>query len=183
MNITERFLKAGRHTRSKNIMPSVSGIVHHWIGNAGTTAEQNARYFDSIADSGPRYASYHYIVDIDGSVLQLMPNYEVAWHAGPAGKTKPDIATALPVLPNYCTIGVAHCHKDWDGAPSGKAYQTLLALDTLLCGIYGIDPETRVYRHYDITGKVCPRYWVNHSDEWSKFIRRLTKAVRHGTVS
>lgn len=178
--MTEAYLKPGKYTRPRIAMHGVQALVYHWVGNAGTTARQNARYFDSISQSGPRYASYHYIVDTGGEVLQLIPHTEVAWHAGPSRKTAPEIVTALSVLPNYCTVGIAHCHKDWTGEPSTKAYQSMIALGLTLCTQYGLDPETRVYRHHDITGKICPMWYVEHEDRWRRFIWHLSKAVLHG---
>ena len=27
-----------------------------------------------------------------------------------------------------------------------------------------------VIRHYDITGKICPKYFVDHEDQWQEFL-------------
>ena len=29
------------------------------------------------------------------------------------------------------------------------------------------DPETDVIRHYDVTGKYCPKYYVENEDAWA----------------
>ena len=29
--------------------------------------------------------------------------------------------------------------------------------------------ENDVIRHYDVTGKICPKYFVEHEDEWEQF--------------
>lgn len=34
-----------------------------------------------------------------------------------------------------------------------------------------------VIRHYDVTGKVCPKYYVDHPEAWEDF-RSALRAVR-----
>ena len=29
--------------------------------------------------------------------------------------------------------------------------------------------ENDVIRHYDVTGKICPKYFVEHEDAWKQF--------------
>ena len=29
--------------------------------------------------------------------------------------------------------------------------------------------EENVIRHYDVTGKICPKYFVDHEDAWELF--------------
>ena len=31
-----------------------------------------------------------------------------------------------------------------------------------------VDPEKDIIRHYDVTGKLCPKYYVEHPDAWEK---------------
>ena len=37
-----------------------------------------------------------------------------------------------------------------------------------LCDEYGLKKED-IIRHYDVTGKLCPKYFVEHKKEWKKF--------------
>ena len=39
------------------------------------------------------------------------------------------------------------------------------------------DPETDVIRHYDVTGKICPKYYVDHPEAWEDF-RSALRAAR-----
>lgn len=34
---------------------------------------------------------------------------------------------------------------------------------------FDVSPDD-VIRHYDVTGKNCPKYYVEHEDEWDNFI-------------
>lgn len=176
IHISDLMLQKGPHTRSGIDLPLIRGLVVHWVGNAGTSAPQNAAFFDSIRDTGPRYASYHYLVDVDGCIYQLIPQTEVAWHAGPSGKTFEQTRGLLGGLPNWRTLGISYCHKDWTGDIDGKAYGALLALCSKLCHMHKI-PVERVLRHFDCTGKICPRWFVDHPSEWTDFKRRLEAAI------
>ena len=39
-------------------------------------------------------------------------------------------------------------------------------------------PPDQVIRHYDVTGKICPKYYVEHEDAWKKFIRDVKLWIR-----
>jgi N-acetylmuramoyl-L-alanine amidase CwlA len=33
---------------------------------------------------------------------------------------------------------------------------------------HGLSPND-LWRHYDVTGKICPKYYVDRPDEWDAF--------------
>ena len=37
-----------------------------------------------------------------------------------------------------------------------------------LCGEFDVEYD-EILRHYDVTGKECPLYYVEHEDEWIQF--------------
>ena len=41
-------------------------------------------------------------------------------------------------------------------------------MTAFLCEKYGLTQEN-VIRHYDVTGKICPKYFVEHEDAWKQF--------------
>ena len=43
----------------------------------------------------------------------------------------------------------------------------MVELTAWLCREFRLDPEEDVIRHYDVTGKLCPLYYVEHPEEWS----------------
>ena len=45
-------------------------------------------------------------------------------------------------------------------------YDSLVKLTAALCKSYGLNPLTDVIRHYDVSGKECPVYYVNNENEW-----------------
>ena len=128
----------------------INGIVIHYVANPGTTAKQNRDYFESLKDSQERKASSHYIIGIDGEIIQCIPLNEIAY----AATTR-----------NPDTISIEVCHPNEDGKFSKEAYYSVVQLTAWLCGKYNIKEEN-VIRHYDVSGKNCPKYYVEHEDEW-----------------
>ena len=49
----------------------------------------------------------------------------------------------------------------------------LAELAAVLCERYGL-PVSHIIRHYDVTGKLCPKYWVDDPDGIVRF-RKLVK--------
>ena len=90
----------------------------------------NSNYFNTT----PRKASAHYIVD-DHSIVQCMPDNEVAYHVG-AKKYKPigDQIREGKLSPNFFLVGFEMCVNmdgDWD-----KTYQHSVELAQYLLNKY-----------------------------------------------
>ena len=60
------------------------------------------------------------------------------------------------------------CIPDDTGRFNDATYQTLVHLVAWLCGRYDLTMDD-VIRHYDVTGKNCPKYYVEHEDAWKQF--------------
>ena len=39
---------------------------------------------------------------------------------------------------------------------------------------YGLE-SGQVIRHYDVTGKICPKSFVEHPEEWEQFLADLSQ--------
>ena len=55
------------------------------------------------------------------------------------------------------------------------SYDTLVRLTAWLCDTAGIGRD-RVIRHYDVTGKACPLFFVEHPDTWTQFLADVAAA-------
>lgn len=141
------------------IDPRINGIVVHYVGNPGTTAEQNRSYYEQLAKLRNRYASSHFLIGMDGAVIQCVPLDEIAFASSQR---------------NHDTISIECCHPGEDGAFTDATYQALLRLVRWLCDTYGLNAGD-VIRHYDVTGKECPRYFVRHPEAWDAFRRDLDR--------
>ena len=134
-------------------LAQVNGIVVHYTANPGTTAEQNRSYFESLAETGETHASSHFIIGISGEIIQCIPCNEISYASNDR---------------NSDTISVECCIPDESGKFTDETYQSLVELVAWLMGRYDLTTDD-VIRHYDVTGKDCPKYFVENSKAWSDF--------------
>ena len=69
---------------------------------------------------------------------------------------------------NKDTISIECCIEDESGKFNDATYQSLIKLVTWLMGRYNLGTDD-VIRHYDVTGKNCPKYFVENPDAWELF--------------
>ena len=70
---------------------------------------------------------------------------------------------------NGDTLSIEVCHPDATGKFTDASYETLVKLTAWLCDYCDIGRD-QVIRHYDITGKACPLYFVENEEAWSQFL-------------
>lgn len=162
MKIKDMLITPNKWSRPQTKIGTIKNIVVHWIGNAGSTAENNAKYFNSLKDGRGTYASSHYIIGNDGVVIRCVPENEVAYHASSA---------------NSYSIGIEVCHPDNTGKYTDLAYNALIKLLGDLCTRYKLEPTQAIIRHYDVTGKDCPRYYVKNTEAWKKLKQDVEDAM------
>ena len=148
------------YSRSGELLSSIDGIVVHYTANPGTTAKQNRNYFAGLADGSGTSASSHFIIDTDGTILQCVPMSEIAYASNDR---------------NHDTLSIECCHEDESGKFTKETYQSLVKLTAWLCDTYGLETD-QVIRHYDVTGKLCPKYYVEHEDKWDTLKKDIEKA-------
>ncbi len=137
------------HSRNGLKLEKVKNIVIHYVGNPNTTAKQNRNYF---ASAGTKVNS-HFIVGLDGEVLQCIPLNE---------------RSSASNWRNKDTISIEVCHPDATGKFNAITLNRLKELTAWLCESFNLSSED-VIRHYDITEKKCPLYFVEHENEWINF--------------
>jgi N-acetylmuramoyl-L-alanine amidase len=174
MAAKNHLLTKNKYSRPGVLLKGVKGIVIHWVANPGTHAMANRDYFEGLKDQLPgllphkyRYASAHYIIGIDGDVVQCVPDTEVCYHVGANTYTN-EAFRRLSSYPNNCTIGIELCHPKADGRFSEATLQSCRELVSSLLLQYSLGKEA-IWRHFDVTGKICPKYFVEHADEWDAF--------------
>lgn len=136
-------------------LKGVKDIVVHYVGNPGTTAQQNHDFYAGNQSN----VSSHFVVGLDGEIIQCIPINE--WSAASNWR-------------NNDTISIEVCHSDETGKFKKKTYSSLVKLVAWLENVCDID-ESHVIRHYDITKKECPRYFVQHEDKWKTFKKNVEK--------
>ena len=55
-------------------------------------------------------------------------------------------------------------------------YDRVVELTAWLCEEFHLDSEEDVIRHYDVTGKLCPLYYVEHPEAWDAFLQDVAAA-------
>lgn len=146
-------LTVNEYSRPGIAMGHVNGIVIHYTANPGSTAIQNRDYFEGLKDSHITKASAHFIVGLEGEIVQCIPTAEIAY----ASNSR-----------NSDTIAIECCHPSEDGKFNQKTYDSLVYLTAWLCRKFDLTADD-VIRHYDITGKKCPLFYVEHEDAWEQF--------------
>ena len=150
--VTRDLLDENEWSRPGEPLKKVNAIVLHYVGNPGTTAQANRNYFESLADGQLQtYASSHFIVGLEGEVIQCVPLDEIAY----ASNSR-----------NGDTVSIEVCHPDGAGRYGPETYDRVVELTAWLCREFRLDPEEDVIRHYDVTGKQCPLYYVEHPEAW-----------------
>ena len=80
---------------------------------------------------------------IDGEIVQCVPSTEIAY----ASNSR-----------NDDTLSIECCHVDRkQGMFTDATYLSLVRLTGWLCYRFNLT-EDDVIRHYDVTGKICPKY-------------------------
>lgn len=156
--VSQEFLKIG-NARSGIKLDAVNNIVIHYVGNAGTTAEQNWHYF---ADPETEVCS-HFIVGLGGEVIQCIPL---------------DERSAASNWRNVDTVSIEVCHDDDSGQFNAVTYASVVKLTAWLCNEAGLQ-SSDIIRHFDITGKECPKYYVNNPSEWEEFKNSVAEEMNN----
>ena len=149
------------YSRPGIALDKINGIVIHYTANPGSTAKQNRDYFEGLKDSRTTKASSHFVIGLDGEIIQCIPSSELSYASNDR---------------NYDTLSVECCHPDESGRFNTKTYNSLVHLTAWLCVKFNVKTEN-VIRHYDITGKLCPKYYVENQDEWNKFIEDVNRYI------
>ena len=150
--VQEELIPVNEWSRPALPLKQINGVVIHYVGNPGTTAQANRNYFASLANGEEKtYASSHFVVGLEGEVVQCIPLTEIAYATGPR---------------NQDTIAIEVCHPDSGGEFSEVTYDRMVELTAFLCRTFDLDPGTEVIRHYDVTEKICPKYYVEHPEAW-----------------
>lgn len=146
--IDEQIIYKHNTARTGQPLSEVKNIVLHYVGNPGTSAQNNRDYYNKPDTE----VSSHFIVGLNGEIIQCIPLYE---------------KSSASNWRNGDTISVEICHPDETGEFTEATYNSVVKLTAWLLNKLKLD-ENDIIRHYDITGKLCPLYYVEHGDKWEE---------------
>ena len=136
-------------SRRGTSLSDINDIVIHYVGNPGTSAQANRNWYANPSSN----VSSHFIVGLKGEIIQCIPLHE---------------KSSASNHRNSDTISIEVCHPDASGKFNAATYDSLVDLTAWLVKSCGLTVDN-VIRHYDVTGKECPRYYVRNEDAWNQF--------------
>ena len=163
--IDVQLLDVNPYSRPGTETEEITGIVVHYTANPGSTAQNNRDYFNGLKDSHETEASSNFIVGLDGEIIQCVPTWEMAY----ASNSR-----------NIDTVSIECCHPDETGKFTDETYRSLVQLTAWLCVKFNLTQD-QVIRHYDVTGKNCPKYFVENKEAWDQFKQDVAGAIAKGS--
>ena len=154
--VDQQIIQVDGDSRRGVYLEGIQDIVVHYVGNPGTTAQQNRDYYANPYSE----VSSHFVIGLNGEIIQCIPLHE---------------KSSASNHRNRDTISIEVCHPDASGKFTEVSYQSLVKLTAWLCEICDLGSGD-IIRHYDITGKQCPLYFVTHEDAWVQFRTAVAKA-------
>lgn len=165
MIVENKLLTPNEYSRPQTPLKKITKIAVHYVGNPKSSAAANRNYFESLKhgiqdrNGNTIYASSHYIVGLQGEIIQCIPEGETAYATYSA---------------NDYSISIENCHQDDTGKFNENTRKSLIELCADICERYRLNPLTDIIRHYDIPKnngyrKSCPLYWVNNPSDFEKF--------------
>lgn len=171
VSVIEDYLDPNIYSRPQTPLKKVKGIVIHYTANPGSDAIANRNYFNNLPSMNegsehPVYASSHYVIGLDGTIVQCIPLDEMSYASNERNKD---------------TISIECCHPDETGQFTEETYNSLIKLTAWLCGKYDVGKDD-IIRHYDVTGKDCPRYYVKHKKKWDALKNDVIKYISENAL-
>jgi N-acetylmuramoyl-L-alanine amidase len=182
VKIVQNFLPIGP-ARPGTLLDKMLAIVLHWPADSGASALAIRNFW--AGPDNKQGTSAHCAIDLDGTIVQVMPWGEKAFHVGstlkdPAsGQIYTDLARQMfgayasnpaTMSPNRVTIGIEMCHADEMGAYTPETVAAAVELCMQLCQRYALDPATQIIRHIDVVGwKRCPAWYIDHPEDLDAF--------------
>jgi len=157
--------KPSRNHESRQGVAIDAIILHHTATNSARVDLATLRWV-----RGPNRVSAHYLVGPDGTVYQLVPDSQAAWHAGRSslhGELSPSV--------NARSIGIEITNDGTGRTPFTEAqYRALEQLVPYLARRYGV-PKQNILGHRDVAPgrKTDP---AEHFD-WARIRRAVDAAV------
>ena len=156
----EKFMKINKYGRPGTKRRKTTKIAFHFTGQHDVSAKNTVSYFSNVVANGYKvngkyiYASSHYVMGLEGEIYYIVPFNEIAYTTNSA---------------NAYSIGVECATTGADDHYTDEEYKTMVKTGAWLAQTYRLDPRNDFIRHYDVTGKICPRYFVNNVKAWKQF--------------
>ncbi|ALY08085.1 putative N-acetylmuramoyl-L-alanine amidase [Bacillus phage vB_BhaS-171] len=181
INYEVKHVRRNEFSRPGYKLLRLQAVVLHYTANPGAGADDHFRYFDQSIISSKRYAGCHIVIDRH-KAIELVPLDEGTFGANDGGT----VALKLPTLrardaryptstgdgnANLLTVHIEMCQE-----PNGQIHEdtikrTALVLQQIQSKYPQLkDTRNRIVRHFDVTGKNCPKPMVDDPKEFTRLL-------------
>lgn len=150
------------------------GLAYHYVGNPGTTAQNNRDYMNSQTWRHRPKGAHIFLNSVE--IIQTIPFDEFTYHVGAHKYTDLAKKRFMP-YPNLFLIGIEMCHPDETGIFSKSTLRNGINLGIYLCKRFNFNPFKDIFTHNMITGKDCPRWWVTWPEEFDEFRMQIEEGM------
>ncbi len=164
--IDVELLTPNEYSRPQIHLEEVKYIAIHYTANPGAGARANRDYFENLSYTHETKVSSHFVVGLEGEVVQCIPSSEISYATNER---------------NVDTLSIECCHMDETGVFEQATYDSVVKLTAWLCTRFGLTAEN-VIRHYDVTGKNCPKYYVEHPSAWEQMKADIAAQIQEDYV-
>ena len=143
------------------------GVVIHYVG----CNQPNAYVFAKSWKTKTKYGATHYVIDWNnGNIYRTIRENEIAFHVG-SERGYTDLTKSLigNHNPNDYFIGIECAIPSIENSkPSEIQWKCLVELVADILKRHNLTIDN-LYLHFDITGKICHKWFVEHKEDWQLF--------------
>lgn len=160
--IVEKWQKKNKFGRPGTPL-NYTKVAIHYTGQADVKGSATVSYFNNVVSNGYKvngryvYASAHFVIDLDGTIYQLIPLNEICYATNSA---------------NSYAVGIEVATTGKDNHYTDATYKSMVHLCAWLCDRKGLNCKKDIIRHTDVVGrayKLCPIYMVLNPKKYEQF--------------
>ncbi len=147
LDISKRFIDISETTRPGDKIDKIFKTIlyHAPLKNEG--AIKNRNYINNLKNQDDIFCSYHYIIDFNGKIINIIPEDEISLHTN-----------ILNV--DMHSISICICYNN-STKISTASITSLRKLALYLTKKYSLVPSSDLIRCYDIINKRSPIFFVD----------------------
>lgn len=148
INISSRIIDISENTRPNEKIDKIFKIILHHAPIKNKSGIKNRNYINSLKNQDNIFCSYHYIIGLNGEIINIIPENELAIHTGILEFDKH-------------SLGICICYNE-NNKISEKTMLSLEKLSIHLIKKYSLDATYDLIRCYDIINRRSPLFFVDN---------------------
>ena len=148
VKIDTRLLDISETTRTNEKLKGVYKIVLHDAPLKNKSGIKNRNYINNLKFQDYIFCSYHYIIGLNGEIINLIPEDEMAIHTG-------------NIEFDFHSISIALCSYNLGNFPR-KTLNSLKLFSNHLLEKYNLNEKYDLIRCYDVINRRSPIFFVDN---------------------